>query len=77
MLTKVANFLNLLDIEGRLSITNVSLLIVLGKLVFIPEPSLPEICAFIATLANYSHKRMINNDNSKLNDNNSQKEESK
>lgn len=74
---KLANFLNLLDSENRLSITNVSVLIVLGKLIFIPEPSLTEVGMFLITMLNYSHKRFTINDNVKNNnDLSSQKESS-
>lgn len=73
MLTKILNFLSLLDSENRLSITNITVFIVVGKLIFIPEPSLAEIGAFLVAMLNYSHKRYTSNSNN--NDENSQKED--
>ena len=54
---KLFGFLNLLDAEGNLSITNVAVILVLIKLAFSPTASLTEAGMLLATLANYAHKR--------------------
>ena len=56
-----ANFLNLLDAQGKLSITNVAVIVCLLKLAFAPAASITEAGTLLVALANYAHKRIINN----------------
>jgi hypothetical protein len=58
---KTANFFSLLDSEGRLSITNVAVIIVLAKLAISPSASITEAGSLLVVLANYAHKRITNN----------------
>lgn len=57
----ILNFLNVLDSEGKLSITNLAVIIVLVKLVIAPTASITEAGALLVALANYAHKRFTNN----------------
>ena len=57
---KILQYLNLLDSEGRLSITNLSVIVVLIKLAIISNPSIAETGALFATLLSYAHKRHVN-----------------
>ena len=56
-LNNILNFLNLLDSNGRLSITNIAVLIVLTKIAIAPTASLTEMGALFVTLINYHMKR--------------------
>ena len=60
VLEKVVNFLNLTDAAGKLSITNLAVLICLVKLAISPSASITEAGALLAALVNYGHKRAIN-----------------
>ena len=53
------SFLNLLDAEGRLSITNLAVVITLVKLAISPAASLTEAGMLLCTLTNYAHKRVV------------------
>lgn len=55
-----ANFLNLLDAQGKLSITNVAVIVCLLKLAFAPAASITEAGTLLVALANYAHKRYTN-----------------
>jgi hypothetical protein len=61
MIIKALRFLNVLDSTNALSITNLSVWIVLGKLVMLHDVGLPEIGAFMIAMMNYGHKRSQNN----------------
>lgn len=62
MAKKIAEFLNLLDSQGRLSITNLAVLITLIKLAISPSASITEAGALLVALGNYAHKRFtVNN----------------
>lgn len=54
---QLANFLNLLDAQGKLSITNVAVIVCLLKLAFAPAASITEAGTLLVALANYAHKR--------------------
>lgn len=56
----VADFLNLLDNSGKLSITNLAVYVVLAKLIYVVNPGLAETGALVATLLSYAHKRHTN-----------------
>jgi hypothetical protein len=56
---KLLNFLSLLDSEGRLSLTNVAMYVILVKLAIAPNPGLADIGALLLALANYAHKRYV------------------
>lgn len=60
ILNKLLDFLNLLDYSGRLSPTNVALCIVTIRLAMAPQPSLIDLGALLIGLANYAHKRVVN-----------------
>ena len=57
---KVCNFLNLLDSQGRLSITSLAVLVCLVKLLLSSGASITEVSTLLAALANYAHKRAVN-----------------
>lgn len=57
---QLANFLNLLDAQGKLSITNVAVIVCLLKLAFAPAASITEAGTLLVALANYAHKRYTN-----------------
>ena len=58
---QIADFLNLLDAQGKLSITNVAVIVCLLKLAFAPAASITEAGTLLVALANYAHKRIVNN----------------
>lgn len=59
----ILKFFNLLDSEGHLSITNLSVVIVLIKLIYSPSTSITEAGLLLITLSNYAHKRIVNRNN--------------
>lgn len=54
---QILSFFNLLDTEGKLSISNVAVVVVLVKLAIAPAASLTEAGSLLVVLANYAHKR--------------------
>lgn len=58
-LVKVGNFFNLLDAEGRLSISNSGVYVLLVKVAMSPTIDWPTAAGLLVTLLNYSHKRMV------------------
>lgn len=58
---KVLEFFNLLDNQGKLSITNLAVIVVLSKLIMAPAAGLTEAVTLLIALVNYGHKRMVNN----------------
>lgn len=63
VINKLMSFLNLLDSEGKLSITNVAVYITLIKLAVSPSASITEAGTLLLALGNYAHKRIVNNSN--------------
>ncbi len=59
-MTKVLKFLNLLDEEGRLSITNACVIICAIKIAAAPHFTITEVGALLVSLCNYAHKRSTN-----------------
>ncbi len=59
---RLLNFLNLLDAEGKLSITNIAVVICLVKVAMAAQFTGLEVGGLVATLLNYGHKRMVNAD---------------
>lgn len=57
---KILNFLSLLDKDNNISITNVAVIIMVTKLMFIPTFTLAEVSAFVIVMLNYGHKRREN-----------------
>ena len=58
---KVLKFLNLIDQQGRLSITNVAVIILLAKIAIAPSIDWAVISGLLVTMINYSHKRYESN----------------
>ncbi len=57
-ITKILDFLNILDYSGtRLSITNIALIGLLIKVLVSPNVDWPSLVAIITAFANYAHKR--------------------
>lgn len=56
-MNKILTFLNLLDFEGRLSLTNVAFFVLLVRVTFFPHVTFPEIAALFISVLNYAHKR--------------------
>lgn len=55
-------FLRVVDREDRVvSLTNLGLIILLGKLAAVPRVELPDLAAFFLALLAYSYKRAANN----------------
>lgn len=61
-MNKLLTFLNLLDAQGNLSITNVAVLVTLIKLAISPSASITEAGTLLVALANYAHKRKTTSD---------------
>lgn len=53
-------FLRLLDSDGTLSLTSVALCVMLYRVATCSEISMTELGAFLATVANYAGKRLVN-----------------
>lgn len=58
---KCLTFLNLIDKERRLSLTNVAVVIITVKLAFLSSFTLTEVGAFMVAILNYGYKRRENN----------------
>lgn len=55
---KVLKFLNLLDSsEAAISLTNVGLVAILGKIILAKDLDWPSLVALVGMLSNYMHKR--------------------
>jgi hypothetical protein len=52
-------FLNLLDEENRLSLTNIGLIILVGKMALSSQSDWTSVAATVAGFANYMHKRNV------------------
>lgn len=61
---QVLNFLNILDSDGNLSLTNLAFIAMVAKLVLTKNPDYATLGATVATVLNYMHKRNTNNENS-------------
>jgi hypothetical protein len=59
---RVLSFLNLIDSEGNLSITNAAVIICVTKMAIMPTFSMTEVTALLVAMLNYAHKRATNND---------------
>ncbi len=57
---RALRFLNLLDSDGNLSITNVCVIVCVVKIVVAPQFSVTEVGALMVSLCNYAHKRSTN-----------------
>lgn len=60
MLTRALLFLNLLDVQGNLSITNIAVIVCVTKIALAPQFSIAECGALMVSLLNYAHKRHTN-----------------
>ncbi len=60
MLLKILDFLNLLSYDGKLSLTNIALIVLVGKLVVSPSPDLATVGSVVIAFANYMQKRSAN-----------------
>lgn len=60
-LIKVGQFFRLLDDDGLLSLTNISVMISLYKLVTAPATSYTDVGTVVASLLAYSAKKVIQN----------------
>ncbi len=59
-LLRFLDFFNILDYSKRISLTNVSLMLLVGKLLVSPNPDFGTIGAVIAAFGNYAHRRGTN-----------------
>lgn len=66
---KSLKFLNLIDREGNLSISNIAVIIVLVKLTLSPVLSIVDAGMLLVTLMNYAHKRHSVSKSIKIDDN--------
>lgn len=57
---RVLKFLNLLDADGNLSITNVAVIVCVTKMALAAQMNGCDLGALLAVLLNYGHKRMVN-----------------
>ena len=58
---KLLDFFNILDDNGRISITNVGLIALIAKMAFAAATDWSSVVAVIAAFSNYAHKRSVNN----------------
>lgn len=61
---KTLDFCNVLDYNKRLSITNIALIALLGKLLLSTNTDWPSLVSVIVAFSNYAHKRVVS-DNDK------------
>jgi len=59
-MSRLLKFLNLLDSEGNLSITNVAVIVGIAKMAIMTQMSSVDAVALVGTLLNYAHKRVVN-----------------
>jgi len=57
---RILSFLNLLDNDGNLSISNIAVIVCVTKIAIAPHFSITEVGALLVSLLNYAHKRVIN-----------------
>ncbi len=57
---KTLDFFNILDYSRRISLTNISLMLLVGKLLVTPNPDFAVVGSVIIAFANYAHKRSTN-----------------
>lgn len=57
---RVLGFLNLLDADGNLSITNIATIVAITKMAMTTQMSSTDAVALIGVLLNYAHKRVVN-----------------
>lgn len=67
MFKRFLAFLNLLDHDGNLSITNVAVIVGITKMAFMTQLSGCDAVALVATLLNYGHKRLVNDNSNPAN----------
>ncbi len=60
---KLLSFLNLLDSDGNLSITNVAVIVGITKMALMSQMTGVDAVALVGTLLNYAHKRIVNDSN--------------
>jgi hypothetical protein len=60
ILKSILKFLNVLDANENLSITNLAVIVALVKLAIAPTASITEAGTLLIALANYGHKRFVN-----------------
>ncbi len=60
---QVLTFLNLLDSEGNLSITNIAVIVSITKMALMANMSSVDAVALVGVLLNYAHKRTVNDAN--------------
>ncbi len=60
MLHRLLSFLNLLDSDGNLSITNIAVIVMVTKIALMTQMTGVDAVALVSTLLNYSHKRIVN-----------------
>ncbi len=56
---KILDFCNVLDYNKKLSITNIALIALLGKMLLAPNIDWPSLVAVIVAFSNYAHKRAV------------------
>jgi hypothetical protein len=61
---KIGQFLRVLDDDGHISLTNLSMYISLYKLLIAPSAGYGEIGAFLLAAATYSYKKALNGNGS-------------
>jgi hypothetical protein len=59
ILKSILKFLNVLDANENLSITNLAVIVALVKLAIAPTASITEAGTLLIALANYGHKRFV------------------
>jgi len=55
---KFLDFLNILDYNKRISLTNLALIVLVGKLAISQSPDLVTVGSVAIAMANYMHKRV-------------------
>lgn len=58
---KTLDFCNLLDYNKKLSITNIALIALLGKMILSHNVDWPSLVSVIVAFSNYAHKRVVSN----------------
>lgn len=63
LVLKALDFCNLLDYNGKLSITNIALVALIAKLALSGNTDWPSLVAVITAFSNYAHKRVVSQGN--------------
>jgi hypothetical protein len=58
-INQILRFVRIIDSEGNISLSNIAMVTTLARLLLMPATTVPDLLAFLGTVANYSIRRAI------------------